>query len=311
MKKTIVITGADGFIGSHLVRWLVEKHCEVHALVVPNSLHLYRIEGIKGVKIHPVLLCNWRNCLTQLPQQPEAVIHLAWKGVSPEYRNSLLHQKENIEHCLDSVQMTKALGASRYILLGSTMEYAMSGEVITDRTAPSPMNAYGAVKVACRYLCAALCKELKIPFIYAVATGIYAPDRRDNNVIYYTINQLLNRRKPSLTKLEQLWDYVHIDDVVEALYLIAIKGKKDSFYCIGHGDRFPLSNYIFKIRELIDPSLPLGIGDIAYGDSKGKLPCSCVDISNLHNDTGFSPKISFEEGIKEVIEAIKKEQINI
>lgn len=307
MDKTIVITGADGFIGSHLVRRLVKEHFTVHALVLPNSSHTYRIQGIEGVFVHSVFLHNWKDFIGQLPQKPEAVIHLAWKGVSPEHRGSILQQVGNLNLCLEAVQLAKALNTSRFILLGSTMEYAMSGEAIGENTPPSPLNAYGSVKVASRYLCSSLCEELNIPFIYAVVTGIYASDRKDNNVIYYTINQLLNKKKPSLTKLEQLWDYVHIDDVVEALYLIAIKGKGKTLYTIGHGDNWPLANYIFKIRDLIDPSLPLGIGEVPYSDTEGRLPSSCVDLSTLFRDTGFVPRVPFEKGIVEVIEAVKKE----
>ena len=175
------------------------------------------------------------------------------------------------------------------------------------KTPPSPQNAYGAAKVAARFLCESLCKELKIPYIYAVATGIYASDRRDDNVIYYTISKLLKREKPSLTKLEQLWDYVHIDDAVEALYLISTKGKDGAFYSIGHGDNWALANYIYKIRDIIDPSLPLGIGEVPYKGRSGVLPCSCVDLTDLCHDTGFVPRVSFEEGITRVIEAVKNQ----
>lgn len=58
-----------------------------------------------------------------------------------------------------------------------------------------------------------------------VITGIYAADRRDNNIIFYVIDKLLRKEKPLMTKLEQLWDYINIRDVVEALTLIGEKGQ--------------------------------------------------------------------------------------
>jgi nucleoside-diphosphate-sugar epimerase len=140
--------------------------------------------------------------------------------------------------------------------------------------------------------------------VYVVISGIYSADRLDSNVITYSINKLLDGECPSLTKLEQLWDYVHIDDVVMGLRLIIDKGKDNAFYVIGHGDNWPLANYIYKIRDAIDPTLVLGIGDVPYKD--GKIPMSCVDLSEMKRDTGFEPKISFEIGILEMIESIKR-----
>ena len=108
--------------------------------------------------------------------------------------------------------------------------------------------------------------------------------------------------------MEQKWDYVYIDDVIDALLAIGRKGKNGKVYAIGHGDNWPLSNYIRIIHELIDPSLPLGIGDIPY-DCK-KLPSSCVDLSEITIDTGFIPRVPFEVGIKKVINKLKEDMKN-
>ena len=230
---------------------------------------------------------------------------LAWAGVSPEERDSFARQFSNVELVLNCARLAAALNAERFILPGSTAEYTDCGGPINKNSCPSPQNAYGAAKVSARYLCRALCRELELPFIYAVITGIYAADRRDNNVIYYVIRQLLDREKPRLTALEQLWDYVHIRDVEQAFYLIATRGKGGAFYSIGHGDNQPLARYIEQIRDCIDPTLPLGIGEIPYRD--GIRPSSCVDLTSLREDTGFEPSVPFEEGIREVIRAIRLE----
>lgn len=302
---TVVITGGDGFIGSHLVRHFSEQGIMVYALTIPQSPTVSRIEGISHAVVLQRELSDIQSLAVELPQEPEAFIHLAWAGVSPESRNSLDCQASNIALALQAVRLAAAIGAKRFILPGSTMEYSYCGHPINEHACPSPQNAYGAAKISARYLCEALCEELKLPYIYAVITGIYAADRRDSNVIYYTISELLQGRKPSLTALEQLWDYVHIDDVSRAFYLIATKGIGGAFYSIGHGDNWPLVNYIRQIRDIIDPSLPLGIGEVPYKNAR--LPSSCVDMTSLNRDTGFVPQIPFETGIKAVIEKIKEQ----
>lgn len=302
--RSVVITGGDGFIGSHLTRYFAQQGMKVYALTIPNSPVVSRIEGVDHVIVIQSELSDISSLFSQLPQQPEALIHLAWTGVSPESRNSLDLQAPNIALSMQAVRLAAAIGAQRFVLPGSTMEYSYCGQLINESACPSPQNVYGAVKISVRYLCACLCEELKLPYIYAVITGIYAADRTDNNVIYYTISELLSGRKPSLTALEQRWDYVHIDDVSRAFYLIATKGVDGAFYSVGHGDNWPLVNYIRQIRDIIDPNLALGIGEVPYKDFR--LPSSCVDLTALTRDTGYIPQIPFDVGIRDVIARVKE-----
>lgn len=300
----VVVTGADGFIGSHFVRYCSEQGFDVYAVIMPGSSTVERIKGIPNVTLIHQELSVYSIFSKSIPQKPLAVLHLAWNGVAPEQRNSTFHQMSNLEQCAYAVQLAAQLNSERFILLGSTMEYAYCGQPINEHAWPSPQNAYGCAKISARFLCEALCKELGVPYIYTVITSIYAADRRDNNVIYYTISQLLEKKRPSLTTLKQLWDYVHIDDVVNALCLIVQKGRAGAFYSVGHGDNWPLEKYVYQIRDLIDMTLPLGIGDVPYSD--GRIPSSCVDLTEVTKDTGFIPKISFEDGIKKVIEEMGK-----
>lgn len=304
-ERSVVITGADGFLGSHLTRYLAARDMSVYAVIVPDSPLRGRIDAIPGVYVIEAELSDHRSFEQQIPRGPTALFHLAWSGVSTEARNSIEAQQANLELCMDAARLAAAVGAQRFVLPGSTMEYAHCGQAINARALPSPQDAYGTAKVEARYLCAAMCEQLGVPYIYAVVSGIYSADRRDGNVIYYTIEKLLQRERPVYTKLEQLWDYIHIDDVVRAFYLIALKGRGGAFYSIGHGDNWPLANYIFTIRDLIDPSLPLGIGELPY--KNGNPPSSCVDLTAIEADTGFVPTIPFDVGIKAVIESVKRE----
>lgn len=305
MKETcVVVTGADGFIGSHLVKSFADRGVTVYAIIMENSPIRSRIEGIDNVVILEGNLENWEMFCEGLPTAPMAFFHLAWAGVSPEARNSVEIQMCNLNLCLNAARLAHKIGAQRFILPGSTSEYTDCGHPINEMSRPSPQNAYGAVKVSSRYLCQALCEELGLAYIYVVITGIYSEDRMDNNIIYYAISSFLEGKRPSFTKLEQMWDYVHIDDVLRALNLIAQKGQANRFYVIGHGDNWPLSNYIYQIRDAIDPNLPMGIGEIPYKNNK--MPSSCVDLTALQEDTGFEPQIPFEEGILKVIAKVKE-----
>lgn len=303
-SKDIVVTGASGFVGSHLAKYLSNRGYKVYAITDPKSTTINTIKGYPGIELIPFGLNDYEQIRRYVPRGALALFHFAWAGVAPEYRKSVDIQITNVGISLDAVRLAKELDVKKFIFPGSTFEYSYSGRIINRDTPPTPQDAYGVAKISAKYFTELLCKEWNIQYIYVVISGIYSADRLDNNVITYCIKKLLNRERPSLTKLEQLWDYINISDVVQGLELIIDKGRDKAFYVLGHGDNWPLANYIYSIRDIIDPNLPLGIGDIPYESER--IPMSCVDLSELKNDTGFEPKISFQDGIVEMIESIKR-----
>lgn len=309
MEK-VLITGADGFIGQKLVQRMLTEGKQVIGIVYPGN-NVYETKGIQSelLNIKCLDLNQVMNHVHELTDDIDVMYHFAWIGVRPEQRNDFDVQMINVNMTLECMKLAKAVGIKKVVLPGSTNEYLFYGKPLNRNATPSPINAYGAVKVALRYLCGEYSRKNDIDFVYSIITGIYSADRKDDNVIYYTIDKLLHREKPSLTKLEQLWDYVYIDDVIDALYRIGEKGKKDAVYAIGHGDNWALSNYIRIIHQKIDSSLPLGIGEIPY--STDMLPSSCIDLTDITRDTGFIPRIDFEDGIEKVIKQMKREMENV
>lgn len=304
--KRVLVTGADGYIGRHLIKRLLDGGAEIWAVVYPESP--MRNMYLETECVHTICteFCNLTQHIQEFPVDADAFYHFAWQGVNAENRNDLTLQLENIPLTLDCIRLAGALRVKKFIIPGSTSEYLEYGSPINERAVPTPQNAYGSVKVALRYLAAACSEEVDIGLIYTVITGIYSADRRDNNVIFYTIDKLLRGEKPSLTSLEQKWDYVYIDDAVDALYLIGEKGIAGKFYAIGHGDNQPLSHYIYQVRDCINPDLPLGLGEIPYKNDR--LPSSCIDLSALRSDTGFIPHVDFSDGIRRVISVMKKDR---
>ena len=125
----------------------------------------------------------------------------------------------------------------------------------------------------------------------------------EKTMVMSLIAQLLAGQKPGLTKGEQIWDYLYADDVADAFMLLAQKGKDGGIYPIGSGDPRPLREYIEIIRDAIDPALPLGFGEVPYGDKQ--VMYLCADISKLREDTGFVPHINFKDGVFRTIEFVK------
>lgn len=293
-----VITGACGFIGRNLALRLLAAGYEILAIdcadmCFTDDPHItYVCSDLTDIS----------SCIDERFRNSDVLYHLAWAGVRPEDRNDLSVQKKNIDLSVNVAELAKALDIRRVVFVGSTMEYCYNEGAICDTSLPTPHNAYGSVKTAVRFICQQLCRDYGIAFEYAVLTSIYGKGREDNNVIFYCIRNLLNGEVPKLTKCIQKWDFIHIDDAVEALKLIGEKGKPFAFYAVGAAENRRLSEYIEIICDIIGGKAELGA--VEYKD--GLIANSAICIDRLSEDTGFMPTISFSDGIREVIDHYRR-----
>ena len=298
MKRAIV-TGATGFIGYKLVKKLL-SHGYCITLVARDRRkienHIYRQENIfvieKSIEnLVPSDFDIWGY---------DVFFNLAWEGVSTESKNKANIQLANIGMCIHAAEVANAVKCEKFISAGTVAEYALCDNVMDFESRQAPNDMYGAAKVSAHYFLDVKNRQLDQDFIWVVLPSTYGEGRTDHNIINYTICSLLKGEVPKYGELTQLWDFLYVDDVVDALILIGEKGRKENVYGIGSGQYRPLKEYIMMIRDMINPKLEIGIG---YNrNMAGKAFSSCVDIYNLVRDTGFQPNISFEEGIKRTIE---------
>ena len=112
--------------------------------------------------------------------------------------------------------------------------------------------------------------------------------------------ELLHNKSPNLTKCEQKWDYLYSGDAGEAFFLMGVKGKPGSVYCVGSGETLPLYEYIDIIVNTVGKESKPKIGTLSYAENQ--VMYLCADIETLKKDTGFKPKTTFKNGIKNTFE---------
>lgn len=305
MNRVIVI-GANGFLGNKLTRYLSEKSLSILAFV-PKGFDYSNVSSIPGIKCIEFSFGNL-NALDTLDEIKgvDTIYNMAWIGVNAKDRNNEEIQLSNTQCNVEVVQFAKRNGIKRLLVPGSAAQYACSGRIIDGTGSPAPSDMYSAAKVATYYYCNTLCKLYGIELIWPLVTSIYGTGRDDNNLLSYVIKSFLKGEKPSTTKLEQRWDYLHVSDLMEALYLLGEKGIGGKIYPIGSGESKSLKEYVEIIRDLINPELPIGIGDLPYKTSR--IDNQVLDINELKEDTGFIPQYTFCEGIQEVINFFKTQQ---
>ena len=298
--KRVVITGATGVIGMALIRKCIESGIETTLFVNPDSSRLGRIPSNPLVK---VVKCGLESLGTATGEQADAFFHLAWSGTIGDGRNDKALQAKNAEYALDAVRLAHRLGCSVFVGAGSQAEHGRVEGVIAPDTPCNPENEYGRSKLAASAATRSLCRELGMRHVWPRILSIYGPYDGEKTMVITLIRELLSGRKPSLTPGHQMWDYLYADDVGSAMLLLAEHGKDGGIYPIGSGEARPLREYIEIIRDQINPALELGFGEVPYSDKQ--VMHLCADIGPLCADTGFSPKVSFEEGARRTIEWVK------
>lgn len=302
MKK-VIITGATGMIGLNLVKYLLNKNIEVTAIIRPNSKRNNILPNNPNLKIVECDLSDIQNA-ERTQGTYDVLYHLAWVGTTGESRNNIEMQFKNIEYTLNTIKFAKKVGCKKIVGAGSQAEYGRVEGSLNKHTKTNPETAYGAAKLCAGNMGRILAEQLEIEFVWTRILSIYGEYDNSGTMVMSSIISMEKGQAPKYTKAEQIWDYLYVEDVSKAMYLIGEKGKNGEVYCIGSGTVKPLYEYINIIKNEINPMLEIKFGEIPY--SKNQVMHLCADISDLTKDTGFKPEISFKEGIKRTIKWYKE-----
>lgn len=300
-----LVTGATGHIGSHLVRYLLERAVEVAALVRPTTSNLWRIEDI----VHRLQII--RGDLPNIDRSkaaiqrftPDIVIHLGWRGVSSARRNEPAQITQNLYGSLRLLELAHEGGCQRWIGLGSQAEYGPSNKVLTEDLPTHPVTTYGVAKLCLGLLSQKLCEAYGIGFAWLRLTASYGPMDDRDHMIPELILKLLRGEKPSLTLGEQRWDYLYVQDAAEAIWRAAITPAAQGIFNLGCGEAYTIRSIVERIRDLIDPNLAIGFGEVPY--RADQIMHLQADISRLKQATGWAPRVRLDEGLRQTVEWVK------
>ncbi len=307
--KRAVITGASGMLGQALIRRLIEHEVEVFAVVREGSEHNGKM--IQHELVHPVVcdLTELETLSGKITGRCDLFFHFGWTGTYGQTRNNFYGQIDNVRYTIDAVEAAKELGCQVFLGAGSQAEFGRvpEGVKLHGSLKAEPETAYGIAKLSAGQMSRALCKEYGIRHIWTRILSVYGPGDKDRTMVMSGICSMLRGEVPQYTKGEQIWDYLYCDDAAEAFWLAAERGKDGAIYPVGSGQERMLKDYIKDIGNVICPGKEIRFGDVPYYDKQ--VMYLCADISDLQKDTGFEPKVSFEEGIRRTVEWRKQQKI--
>ncbi len=303
--QSVIITGPTGSIGHSLISLLAAKGMEVFPVVRPGSARAGSLPT--GENIRPVACdISALDTLPGLIPGADAFFHFAWAHTIGPGRNDMSAQIDNIRYTVDACRAAAKLGCRVFVGAGSQAEYGRVDAALTPDTPCFPENGYGMAKLCAGQMSRVECAGLGIDHIWPRILSVYGPYDGERTLISSAVSTLLAGKRLSVTPGTQVWDYLYSDDAACAMLALARHGENGSVYPLGSGRSMPLKNYILELRDMIDPDLPVGFGDIPFGPLQ--VMHLEADISALYKDTGFQPGTDFSAGIRQTIQWMRSRQ---
>lgn len=296
MKK-IVITGATGIIGIHLIKqWLKTKN-EIYAVTRPDSKNIVRIPKSSNVHIIELSLDRYDH-LQRMIGNADYFYHLAWEGTRAPYRNNPEIQKNNFTKSIKAFEAAKEMGCSFFLGTGSQAEYGPMLGVVDEESPCYPTTEYGKWKNKTNNILSDMSLSVSMKYIWVRLFSIYGQYDYPGTLIMQCINKMENNQKIEMTAGTQIWDYLYIEDAVKAMVMFAAYECNNGTYILASGDQRPLKEYILELKNILRSNSDVLFGVIPYGinNNINLLP----NINKIHKEIGWKPEYSFCDGIRDM-----------
>ena len=258
----ILLTGASGFLGSHIAELLCESEHKL-LLVKRDKSDLWRCSSF----INKV---NWTNTDSNMFESevlsfsPEVIINSAWDGVSASNRNHWETQICNLVYQQRLLNLAKVVKLKKFIGIGSQSEYGNFEGRVDEDYSVNPCTAYGAIKQAAYLVQKVFCKENNIPWYWFRLFSSFGEREGDNWLIPSTVNKMLTENKMDLTFGEQQYSYLYIKDVAKVFLTAVEKNAESGIYHIASDTLRPIKDILLVMRDFLNPCFDLNFGALPY-----------------------------------------------
>lgn len=298
----VIISGADGFVGSYTAEYFAGQGMEVTALdVFDESRRLKKRHNLIYKKCD---ITGRDNMLSLLDGIYDIFIHFAWTGSSGLERVDYNLQMKNALNTVEVMKTAKMLGCSRFLCAGSIMEYEVEAAVHTQGSRPGLGYIYGMGKHIAHCMCKSIAADIGIDLIWPMITNAYGVGELSPRMLNTTIRKIINHEPLQFTSAVQNYDFVYVSDVAKAIYLVATRGTPFCEYMIGSGNAKPLKEFLIELRDELAPGRELLFGDIPFTGTD--MPLKTFDISAVRQDCGFYPEVIFGDGVRRTKEWLER-----
>ncbi|MCM1161408.1 MAG: NAD(P)-dependent oxidoreductase [Roseburia sp.] len=305
--KDAVITGANGFIGSAILKMLVKNNIKVYA-VVRNRESLKEFWGNSLVDIIESDFAHYEKELPErIPKDVDVFYHIAWEGAYGPILGDYTQQIKNIQYTCDAITMAHKLQCKKFIMAGTINELELLQFFHAEKDVPRKACIYGISKLSCDLMCKTLANEYGILYNTAIIGSCFGPGDRSKRIHNVFISNMLNGTRPKLISKDTLHDWIYIDDVAEMFMHIGDKSVNMKNYYLGHNYLRKLEDILYEVRDILNPKVELVFGEI---ESSFLIDYSLVDLNSVYEDTDYVCKTDFKEAVLKTADWIKEIGLN-
>jgi len=322
-SKNILITGGAGFIGSHLVRLMVNKYPNYQIINMDKLTYAGNLENLKDIehkenyKFVKCDICDFDNVKKVFSEYKiDNVIHLAAEShVDRSIKDPFSFAQTNVMGTLSLLQAAKLFWnddfKNKLFYHVSTDEvYGSLGEegFFLETTAYDPHSPYSASKASSDHFVRAFQDTYQFPTVISNCSNNYGSFQFPEKLIPLFINNICNNKPlPVYGKGENVRDWLFVDDHARAIDLIFHKGKLGDTYNIGGFNEWKNIDLIKVIIKTVDKYLGREVGAseklITYVvDRAGHDLRYAIDSTKLKEELGWEPSLQFEEGIEKTVQ---------
>lgn len=302
-----LVTGADGFIGSHLVDLLLSRGIKVRALCQYNSFNSWgwldnvRHPGLEIVcgDVRDAAFCR------HISRDVDTVFHLAaliaipYSYVAPES-----YVDTNVTGTLNMCQAARDLGVERLIVTSTSEVYGTAQYVPIDEKHPrQPQSPYSATKIGADAIAKSFFNAFGLPVVIARPFNTYGPRQSARAIIPTIISQIANgERRIKVGDLSPTRDFNFVTDTCRGFIALAnadgIAGRNIN---IATGTEVSMADTLALIAELMDADVTYEVDPARLRPGKSEVFRLCGDNSLITELTGWHPQISLREGLNRTI----------
>jgi len=299
MEK-VVVTGASGFIGKHTLPYLKKLNFDIHAITSSE-----KVDNLdKDITWHSLDIFDLKK-VSEFCKEVSApnLLHMAWYGGDKDRMTSSTNVKW-VEASLHLIRQFAENNGKRIVMAGSCTEYDWKYGYCNEKITPeNPQSLYGQCKSSVNRIVAEYAEKNDLSYANGRIFFVYGPHEQEQRLVAYAIRSLLKKQIANLSHGNQMRDYMHVDDVADALVQLLVSDVKGAVN-IGSGRAVKLREIVDLIGEKLDGQELLEYGPV---ESKFDSPVVLADITKLRGELGWTPKFDLESGIADTINWWKNE----
>ena len=312
--KNVLITGAGGFIGSHLTEKMVQLGADVNAFVRYNSRNCWgHLESLNSEDLEKINVISGdlrdSDAIINASKDVDVIFHL---GALIAIPYSYIHPREtietNISGTLNVLNAAKFNDVEKIVHTSTSEVYGTARYVPINESHPlQGQSPYSASKIGADKIAESFYTSYDLPVATIRPFNTFGPRQSTRAVIPAIITQALTRDTIKLGSLHPTRDYTYVSDTVEGFVSIAESPKSiGEVINIGSNFEITIGEIAKKIVDLCNRDVKIISDSERMRPKKSEVERLWCDNSKAYELIGWKPKISFEEGIKRTIEWISE-----